>query len=201
MHKTGARMGRLQHLIIVTGAPATGKSTLAPLVARRYGSTLLTKDEIKEELFDILGAGDASWSRRLSDASFSTMFALAGDALGSGGSVVLEGNMRVGEHEGAIHALLARASGIRCVQVLCTVAEDVRRARHEGAPASRSAMRATSTPSPVSRARLAHFSIFRRSGSKSTVPKVVRRGSGCSRCSMFPCNIRPDACWCRPPRP
>jgi hypothetical protein len=30
------------------------------------------------------------------------MFALAGDALGSGGSVVLEGNMRVGEHEGAI---------------------------------------------------------------------------------------------------
>lgn len=130
MHKTGARMGRLQHLIIVTGAPATGKSTLAPLVARRYGSTLLTKDEIKEELFDILGAGDASWSRRLSDASFSTMFALAGDALGSGGSVVLEGNMRVGEHEGAIHALLARASSIRCVQVLFTVADEVRRARH-----------------------------------------------------------------------
>ena len=124
-------MDRLQHLIIVTGAPATGKSMLAPLVASRYGSTLLTKDEIKEELFDILGAGDASWSRRLSEASFSTMFALAGDALGSGGSVVLEGNMRVGEHEGAIHALLARASSIRCVQVLCTVAEDVRRARHE----------------------------------------------------------------------
>jgi len=37
--------------------------------------------------------------------------------------------MRVGEHEAAIHALLARASSIRCVQVLCTVAEDVRRAR------------------------------------------------------------------------
>ena len=131
MPKTGTRMGRLQHLILVTGAPATGKSMLAPLVASRYGSTLLTKDEIKEELFDIVGAGDASWSRRLSDASFSTMFALAGDALGSGGSVVLEGNMRVGEHEAAIRALLARASGIRCVQVLCTVAEDVRRARHE----------------------------------------------------------------------
>jgi len=131
MPKTRARMDSLQHLIIVTGAPATGKSTLAPLVASRYGSTLLAKDEIKEELFDILGAGDASWSRRLSDASFATMFALANDALGSGGSVVLEGNMRVGEHESAIHALLARASSIRCVQVLCRASEDLRRARHE----------------------------------------------------------------------
>src|SRR5688572_27245108 len=131
MPKTRARMSPLQHLIIITGSPATGKSTLAPRVASRYGSTLLTKDEIKEELFDILGTGDASWSRRLSDASFATMFALAGDALGIGGSVVLEGNMRVGEHEAAMHTLLARSSSIRCVQVLCTVAEDLRRERIE----------------------------------------------------------------------
>ncbi len=131
MPKTRARMGLLQHLIIITGLPATGKSTLAPRVASRYGSTLLTKDQIKEELFDTLGTGDASWSRRLSDASFATMFALAGDALGSGGSVVLEGNMRAGEHEAAMHTLLAGASSIRCVQVLCTVAEDLRRERIE----------------------------------------------------------------------
>ena len=131
MPKTRARMHHRQHLVIVTGPPATGKSTLAPLVASRYGSTLLAKDEIKEELFDTLGTGDAGWSRRLSDASFATMFALAGDALGSGGSVVLEGNMRVGAHEGAIRALLTRSSSIRCVQVLCTVAEDVRRERIE----------------------------------------------------------------------
>jgi predicted kinase len=129
MPKTRERMGSLQHLIIITGSPATGKSTLAPRVASRYGSTLLTKDEIKEELFDILGTGDASWSRRLSNASFATMFALAGDALGGGGSVVLEGNMRAGEHEAAMHALLARSSSIRCVQVLCKVAEDLRRER------------------------------------------------------------------------
>jgi len=124
-------MQRLQHLVIVTGPPATGKSMLAPLVASRYGSTLIAKDEIKEELFDTLGTGDAGWSRRLSDASFATMFALAGDALGCGGSVVLEGNLRVGEHEADIRALLTRSSSIRCVQVLCTVAESVRRERIE----------------------------------------------------------------------
>jgi predicted kinase len=126
-----AAVYRSQHLIIVTGPPATGKSTLAPLLASRYGSTLLAKDEIKEELFDTLGTGDALWSRRLSDASFVTMFALAGDALGAGGSVVMEGNLRPGEHEAAIHVLLARASSIRCVQILCRASEALRRERIE----------------------------------------------------------------------
>ena len=121
-----------QSLIIVTGAPGTGKSTLAPLLAQRYACTLLDKDTIKEELFDILGTGDAAWSRRLSNASFATLFALAANELARGASLLLEGNFRVGEHDDTMRAVLARGpSSLRCVQVLCTAAEPLRLARLE----------------------------------------------------------------------
>jgi hypothetical protein len=41
---------------------------------------LLTKDAVKEALFDALGAGDRAWSRRLGAASMEVLFALAADA-------------------------------------------------------------------------------------------------------------------------
>jgi hypothetical protein len=55
MHKTGARMGRAaapHHRHRCTGH---GQIDARAAGRERYGSTLLTKDEIKEELFDILG--------------------------------------------------------------------------------------------------------------------------------------------------
>jgi len=128
-----------QTLILVGGAPGTGKSTLAPLLARRYACTLLAKDTIKEALFETLGTADSAWSRRLSDASFASMFGLARQGLASGANLLLEGNFRAGEHEPAIKDLLAcGVSSVRCVQVLCTVPEPLRRERlmaraHSGA--------------------------------------------------------------------
>jgi hypothetical protein len=59
------------------------------------------------------------------------MFALAGDSVGGGGSVLLEGNFRAGEHEPTIAKLLAGSPSIRCVQILCSVSPDVRRERLE----------------------------------------------------------------------
>jgi predicted kinase len=55
-------------LLVVTGAPATGKSTIATRLATTLGWPLLAKDDLKEALFDVLGTGDRQWSRRLSDA-------------------------------------------------------------------------------------------------------------------------------------
>ncbi|HEX4258085.1 MAG TPA: AAA family ATPase [Streptosporangiaceae bacterium] len=56
-------------LIVVSGAPGTGKSTVAGAVARSFGLPLLSLDEIKEALADVLGTGGEDWSNQVGDAA------------------------------------------------------------------------------------------------------------------------------------
>ena len=100
---------RQARLILISGLPGTGKSTLARVLARRYTLPLICKDTIKEPLFDVIGATDRAASRHLSDASFAAMFALARDCLRAGTDLILEGNFRPGEHEPAVIAALPAA--------------------------------------------------------------------------------------------
>ena len=136
------RLGKLvevrqAHLILITGLPGTGKSTLACSLARHLLVPLICKDTIKEPLLDLLGAADRPESRRLSDASFAVMFALARDCLRAGTDVILEGNFRSGEHEGALSASIRDANTSvndaphagRLTQILCRTPEPVRIAR------------------------------------------------------------------------
>ena len=52
-------------VVIVTGLPCTGKTTIARQIAAAHGLPLATKDEYKELLFDVLGWGDRAQSRCL----------------------------------------------------------------------------------------------------------------------------------------
>ena len=127
-------------LLLVGGAPASGKTQLARQLAARYGALLCSKDQLKEVLFDTLGTGQAvaapagttlpppGWSRRLSDASFALMFQLAPALLHAGRPVLLEGNFRPGEHEAPLAALLSAAHG-KLIQILCFASIATRAAR------------------------------------------------------------------------
>jgi predicted kinase len=121
-------------LIIITGLPATGKTTLARELAQLLQVPLIGKDMVKEPLLDVLGAGNRAHSRRLSTASFAVLFALARELLMSCGSVILEGNFRNGEHERPILDALPGGSrpAAAIAQILCQVEESQRLERLRG---------------------------------------------------------------------
>jgi predicted kinase len=118
-------------LIVVTGLPATGKSTLARELARLLRAPLVGKDMIKEPLLDVLGGGDEVHSRLLSTASFAILFAVARELLACSPRVIVEGNFRPGEHERPLLQALPPGSepAGAILQVLCRVEESERSAR------------------------------------------------------------------------
>lgn len=63
--------------VVVSGAPGTGKSTLAAALADSLQLPLLSLDHIKEALADVLGLGDELWSNRVGDAAAELVFRLA----------------------------------------------------------------------------------------------------------------------------
>jgi predicted kinase len=105
-------------LVVVTGPPAAGKSTLARPLADRLGLPLLTKDAVKESLHDSLGDGDLAWSRRLGVATFDVLFVVLGELLGAGVSVVAEANFNRAD-------AFARLPPARVVQVHVSAPPDV----------------------------------------------------------------------------
>lgn len=123
-------------LVLVGGAPGSGKTTLAPVLARELGLPLLARDGIKEVLFDALGAPDRTQSCRLGGASYDLLFATAGWLLDAGVGAVVESNWRRGRSEAELVPLAARA---RTALVHCRAdrAEVVRRAAARAADGSR----------------------------------------------------------------
>jgi predicted kinase len=79
-------------VILVSGPPAAGKTTLARALAPALGLPLISKDEIKETLIDSLGGPteDVAWSRRVGAAAMELLWHLAARCP----SAVLEANFR-----------------------------------------------------------------------------------------------------------
>jgi predicted kinase len=129
-------MTRAAKLTIILGSPASGKTTLARRLGQHWGLPILCKDDVKEALFEALGQGDRAWSRRLSEASFTTLVHLAERQLALGQSCIVEGNWRAVNVPGLEPML--RATGARAAQIWCCAdpAEIVRRftgrSRHAG---------------------------------------------------------------------
>ena len=106
---------------MVTGLPASGKTTLACRLADALGLPLIAKDHFKDVLFDSLGVGDTEWSRRIGRAAIALQF----DAMRAHRTAVVDSALWTGVAEPEIEAL-----GLPLVQVYCRCPFEVARARY-----------------------------------------------------------------------
>jgi len=121
-------------LVLVTGLPATGKSTMAQVAADELGSALLGHDWTMSglrpyrELQETLDAMDPPGHRVV---GWSIMWALARAQLRIGSSVVLDGVARAPEVAGT--RLVAEEEGARSLVVMTRCADaGIHRARVDG---------------------------------------------------------------------
>jgi cytidylate kinase len=79
-------------MIIITGASATGKTTLSKDLANKLKLPVINKDEIKELLFDYLGTKDEEWAVRLGMTSFELLYMFVEKMCQTGKTFIVEGN-------------------------------------------------------------------------------------------------------------
>ena len=118
----------MSRCLVLSGPPCAGKSTLAALLAARFGWPLLSKDVYKEQIFRRLGASDRDWSRRVSLLAWDLLLSQAEAMLACGLDCVLEGNFRVTQAE--VLARLAAVPGTHFFEVECRAAKHVLLARY-----------------------------------------------------------------------
>lgn len=105
-------------LVIVSGPPCTGKTTIGKRLAGDLGLSFVNKDGIKELLFDTLGWSDREWSRKLGIASYALLYYFLEAQLSAGRSLVVESNFHPDAANGRF-LKLKEEYGFEPVQVLC----------------------------------------------------------------------------------
>ncbi|HEY8806345.1 MAG TPA: AAA family ATPase [Candidatus Limnocylindria bacterium] len=114
-------------VVILGGAPATGKTTLATPVAQSLQVPLLAKDLIKESLLDSFGATDLAASQKVGGAGWELLFLVAAWLLDARVGFVIEGNFEAR----AADRLRQIARRSHAVQVICQCSDRLSQERYE----------------------------------------------------------------------
>ena len=112
-------------LVLVSGAPGAGKTTIATRLSARLRIPMVSKDAIKESLFDSLGWSGREWSRMLGRASMTLLFDFVEAQLATGRSVIAESNFYPDMEDGRRVRALQAAYDSRVFELHCTAALDV----------------------------------------------------------------------------
>lgn len=99
-------MDRMGKLLLITGDLATGKSTFAGLLSRRYQVNVFYKDTFKETLGDTIGFSNREENLKLSHASAALMRMIFTEFCKLQKDLILESNFRQAELE-RLHEIAA----------------------------------------------------------------------------------------------
>lgn len=108
------------YCIIVTGIPASGKSTLAKELGKRLDLPVFSKDAVKERLYDTLGFQSREEKIRLGIAAMNIMYDIAEQMMKCGKPFLLENNFENESKDGLIRILKA----YRCKVLTITLTGD-----------------------------------------------------------------------------
>lgn len=96
----------MKKLLLIMGDLATGKSTFANLLSRRYDTVLFVKDSIKEILGDTVGFSNREENLKLSQATGQLMRFIFSQFAKQSKDLILESNFRLAELE-QLHQIAA----------------------------------------------------------------------------------------------
>ncbi len=111
-------------LVVVTGLPGTGKTTIAERLGERLSVPVIRKDAFKEILFDRLGWSDEDWSDLLDVACYDMLWALCDSELKAGRVIIVESNFEPEEHTARI-AEFGNQYQARLIEVHCRTDRNV----------------------------------------------------------------------------
>lgn len=85
-------MGKKMYCILVTGIPASGKSTIAEFLSHALRLPMISKDRIKEDLYDLIGFQSREEKVQLGIASMNIMYHVAEQLMKGSQPFLLENN-------------------------------------------------------------------------------------------------------------
>lgn len=88
------------YCILVTGIPAAGKSTMAEMMAEQLKLPVISKDAVKELLFDNVGFRSREEKVNLGIASMEIMYYVAGQLMSAGQPFIMENNFEYSSQQG-----------------------------------------------------------------------------------------------------
>ena len=118
-------------LVLISGAPGTGKTVLAQRLAEGLPVAVIEKDAIKESLFDTLGEDSREWSKKLGAAAFELLRMLIQSHLKAGQSIFVEAAFQPEYDTGWLNCFKQQFS-FRVLELHCFADKDTAICRYMG---------------------------------------------------------------------